>query len=335
MVATSRKNNQRWQNGSLKIPGRVETGIALCKVSLFLRMMQRILALLLFCLPAGFSAAQEAPNPFELQHRLPKIARARDSSPKEALNPFDVAPHRQPGARSAMVSNQTIIFKPFSRLPKGDRLPDTVLLGALVVLISFLTLIISANRKVILKLWRAFLNDGAMTVARREAQGLVGATPYYLFYANFLLQAGMFGFLTLRFFNKANYNNLGMLLICLFVAPLIFLIKHILLNIVNWLFPENQAIPKYNFLIVVFNGVLGLFLTPFNFLLAFGAELGLLLLFWGLGLTVVFYGYRALRAASIGSKFLAGNQFQFLLYLCSVEIAPVLILVKIILNQAF
>ncbi|MGI9158546.1 MAG: DUF4271 domain-containing protein [Saprospiraceae bacterium] len=35
----------------------------------------------------------------------------------------------------------------------------------------------------------------------------------------------------------------------------------------------------------------------------------------------------------MGAKFLAGNQFHFLLYLCTVEIAPVAILVKLVLLQ--
>lgn len=81
---------------------------------------------------------------------------------------------------------------------------------------------------------------------------------------------------------------------------------------------------------IIFNCVLGLFLVPFNFMIALGAESFYqgLLVFWVLGLVSIFYIYRTLRALNIGSKFLAGDQFHFLLYLCTVEVAPILLLTK-------
>ena len=74
--------------------------------------------------------------------------------------------------------------------------------------------------------------------------------------------------------------------------------------------------------------------SPFNFLLAYSTpEYRLLVLFWILGLIAIFYIYRGARAGQIGLKFLGTDQFHFLLYLCTVEIAPVLFLVKLAMIQ--
>jgi len=43
--------------------------------------------------------------------------------------------------------------------------------------------------------------------------------------------------------------------------------------------------------------------------------------------------YHFLRGLTIGVRFIGSHQFHFLLYICTVEIAPVLILVKLIINS--
>ena len=48
------------------------------------------------------------------------------------------------------------------------------------------------------------------------------------------------------------------------------------------------------------------------------------------GLTYIF---RSLRGLFVAGRFLAFHKFHFLLYICTVEIAPVLILIKLIFKQ--
>jgi hypothetical protein len=70
-------------------------------------------------------------------------------------------------------------------------------------------------------------------------------------------------------------------------------------------------------------------LVPFNFLVAFARSYADFMVYWTLSLAGIFYLYRSMRAIVIGKKFLSRNLFHFLLYLCTVEIAPVVILVKL------
>lgn len=281
--------------------------------------------------------AQNTANPFELLHRLPPETLAAEGITLLPANPFDVAPHLAPMEASALAENETEVFNPFAVLPRGGGLSGWVMATLLLAAFAFLTFSVASNRGAVSKAWAGFLSDNGFAVAQREASGFVGTTPYYLLYTNFLFNAGIFFFLITRVFQKEVYNNLLFLLLCLAGAVVAFLSKHLFVSIVRSLFPVEAEARKYNFLIVIFNCVLGLFLVPFNLLIAFSTQKSgeqLLLVSWMLGLVGIFYTYRSLRAASIGMKFLAQSPFHFLLYLCTVEIAPVLLLVKFALMQS-
>ena len=293
---------------------------------------------LLMCAVAVFVPAQgqSAANPFELRFRLGAEAAAGGLAPDGSAvraSPFDVVPHRAPGAAKSLAENKTEAFRPFSVLPRGGGLPPATLFWTLVAMVGFLAFSVAYNRAVVNRAWRGFLSDNALALIQRESFGPMGSTPYYLLYASFVLNGGVFIFLVTRFFRKDTFNNLPFLLLCVGLSAGIFLSKHLLLRTLAWLFPVRDEVRRYNFLIIVFNCVLGLFLLPCNLLLAFTPDYQTLLVFWMLGLVFVFYVYRSMRSTSIGSKFLAVSQFHFLLYLCTVEIAPVLFVVKLAMNQ--
>ncbi len=295
--------------------------------------MIRLLVLGFFCLLfAAPSSGQNASNPFEIRARLPK--EVASGAVAMNTNPFDLVPHRMPGAVKGLSENSTEAFRPFSILPRGGGMTTQTVFWVLVVMFSLLTFSIAFKRGIVIRAWRGFLNDNALVLAQREASGLVGSTPYYLLYGSFVLNAGMFIFLVIRYFKHELYNNFPFLLLCMAGAAAIFLFKHFMVRLVGWLFAARNETRRYNFLIITFNCVLGLFLVPFNLLLAFATDLKDLLVFWTLGLAAIFYVYRALRSAPIGLKILATDQFHFLLYLCTVEIAPVLLLLKLVLNQS-
>ncbi len=297
----------------------------------------RSLLVLLFAhLLVGLHAQRASLNPFDIEARLPKQALEASDAPASlahsevAANPFNVVPHRR--ADAAVRTDPPAALQPVQEIATrsafGPSLSEENIFWLLVVLLAFLAFAVASKRDIVVKSWRAFLNDNALNVALREASGLIGSTPYYLLYASFLLNAGMFVFLIARHFNPETFNRIGFLILCLLGTPLLFIGKHTLLYLIGSLFPLQAEMRRYNFLIMLFNCVLGLFLMPFNFLLANQRPYSGFLVFWLLALAGIFYLYRYLRASAIASKFLPQHLFHFLLYLCSVELAPVLILVK-------
>jgi len=294
-----------------------------------LRLFQLGLLFLPFCV-----GAQEL-NPFDLRHRLPdEVLMAVLETEKTGLtNPFDVVAHVAPGESGRLTDARSGTFRPLKALPRGSSMGQPFLFWAMFFLLTALTFSIAFNRKALDRAWRSFLNNNALGIAQREATGLVGNTPYLLLYASFLLNAGMFLFLVARYFWGNTFNNFPFLLLCLLAAAVLFLSKHLVLYVIDMLTPAGDAVQRYNFLIIIFNCVLGLFLLPFNFLIAFTRQAEGFLVFWTLGLILLFYVYRAIRATTLGLRFLSGDPFHFLLYLCTVEVAPVLLLLKLAMNQ--
>ncbi len=300
---------------------------------------RRLKSLIFFCLLAASLAAQTPGlNPFDIIGRLPKNLQtaAVEAYNKPAVlsdtigaNPFDMAPHISPGAAPGIGASMGSSFQPLEVLPTGDALSDIFVFWMLVVLLVFLSFAIAAKRNIVVKAWRGFINENALTIAQKEASGFIGSTPYYLLYGSFLLNAGAFIFLIARHFDQKTFNNPGFLIVCMLLSGSLFLAKHLFLSIVAWLYPVNKQLNRYNFLIIIFNCVLGLFLVPFNFLIAFVKDYGDFMVYWTLALAGIFYLYRSLRAAAIGQKYLRSHLFHFLLYLCTVEIAPVAILIKL------
>jgi hypothetical protein len=297
----------------------------------FCGMLRSSCIIFIFWLAAGLPLPAQGGNPFDLQFRLS----GEQSAEINMLNgnPFEVVPHREPGAAEALLEEMPAGRKPVSALPEGDALSARTLFFILLTILTFLAFTLAANRSAALKAWKSLLNDNALVIAQRESAGQAGNTPYYLLYANFLLNAGLFVFLIVQSQTDNRFNNPGFLLLCVVFAGAIFLSKHLLLRLVAWLLPAEQEILRYNFLIIVFNCVLGLFLMPFNFFISFLLDYKDFLVFWAVGLAILFYGYRSIRALTMCTKFLAGHQFHFLLYLCIVEIAPVVILIKLVLLQ--
>jgi Domain of unknown function (DUF4271) len=299
-----------------------------------------LLTFLLLLTSPDLSGQGVVSNPFELAHRLPAISTVSApgiAATQQNNNPFDVVTHVAPSnvkSNFKKASKPSTSFVPKISLPKGKSNSGSFLFWALVGALGFLTFAVAANRSVVGKAWKGFLNDNHLALVHREATGLVGSTPYFLLYFNFLLNFGVFAFLVTRSFKGDNFNNISYLLLCVLGATVIFLSKHLLIQVIGWLYPLSKEASKYNFLITIFNCVLGLFLVPFNFLIAFARDFEPFLAFWTLGLVAIFYLYRTFRAGKIGGKFLIADQFHFLLYLCAAEVAPVLLIYKLLTNSA-
>jgi hypothetical protein len=124
------------------------------------------------------------------------------------------------------------------------------------------------------------------------------------------------------------------MLICIGGVALIYVIKHAILYTLAAIFPVSKEIKLYNFIIIITGIVIGLLLAPINIFMLFSSDsLTTMLVYTGLGIIALMYVVRVLRSFFVNASIILDNKFHFLLYLCAVEIAPALVLVKLILNQ--
>lgn len=291
---------------------------------------------------AGALSGQAAANPFELSTRLGAqpvsvTAPAADSSSADAVpgNPFElrkpsaasVAPSgadtRRPAPKSAR--RQATVIKP----------DNTWLLGMVVGSLLLTTLSLTFFRGLYAKCYRAALSDNLLSQLFREREG-AGVLPFALIYLVFLLNAGLFIYLL----NQAwHLWPAGPIQVRTFVLSgsilALLLLKHFTLALMGYIFPVSRETKLYSFTIMVFAILAGLMLAPFSLLLAYSPAawrepaLYTALALWG-GL----YLLRTVRGVVIANRFIFLHQFHFLLYICAIEIMPVLFLYKLLSSSA-
>ena len=128
--------------------------------------------------------------------------------------------------------------------------------------------------------------------------------------------------------------NFWMLLLYSTVAVAgIYLFKFIFLSFIGWVFNAKDALESYTFVVFLSNKMVAIVLLPFVFLIAFNsgdfANICLLITYTLLGLALL---YRYFVVMSTLRNELHFNVLHFFLYLCGVEILPLLLIYKAVFN---
>jgi hypothetical protein len=263
-----------------------------------------------------YSFAQEQ-NPFELTYR----EGYKESLKKVSENPFEkLNPVKE-------VSTEEIMVKPLLTEQSTNFFLLITLLLMLALLLTFL-------RSFAIASVGALGRDNLFNFLYREMSGR-GVLPYVLLYIFFIINLGIFFHFSMPVLLDTMHSIFKPDYYVLFFLPFILLgLRHLLLTFIGFVFPVKKEMDRYQFLMVVTGISIGLLIAPVNIFFPYMNEewkqifiLGILI-FLGL---ILFYHY--LRGLTLGARFIGSHQFHFLLYICTVEIAPVLILVKLIINS--
>lgn len=277
--------------------------------------------------------AQQGSNPFELTPRLgtDQSPSANESIQPASSNPFDlVAPTKEVPVPQEKANRPV---KPKKVISEPNAYRRFLFISLMATLLLF-TLLMTFLRPFFQKVYSAFKTDNMFNQVLRERES-IGLLPFMFLYILFFLNAGLFVYLLLHN-NKITLTSSHLIgwLYCTAGVIVVFFLKHLILNLIGVIFPVQKEVRSYNFLIIVFAIVIGVVLVPVNVLLAYGPEnIASNLIYFTLGTLGLIYLFRYLRSLIIANRFIAFHKFHFLLYICTVEIAPIMILVKLILNQ--
>ena len=277
-------------------------------------------------------------NPFDLEYRI-KEARAQlgtttdsISSITAVVNPFDVVAHKAPAqTQKKQVKKTTTGLGGVTLRPQSSTRKPFVLI-TIGIILGFLALTFAVRRSVAIKTWAAFFSDNFLNQAQRDYSGMIGAAPFFMLYVHFFANAGLFSFLFIKSLTGDQFNSFWFLLACMGGIASFFLLKHLVVTLAGWLFESGDEASRYNFLILVFSCVMGLFLLPANLFLALREGNTSFLPFWVAAMVAVFYLFRFVRSISLFGSYIAKNFFHFLLYLCVIEIIPFALLIKVIMG---
>jgi len=328
----------------------------------------RTYSLLLFCWWSSCMLwGQQTPNPFELTARLdnaplvdtlskttepskttilpppsnsPEIS---DSPNVTETNPFDL---QRDGAAETKESEEapqpaeeaeetppTTELEPLpeARAPSSPAKTNASLLfGVILGLGILLSLLFILFRSSFSQSVRSVFNENMLNKLYRD-QGATVFSPLTVWYIFAWISGGVFTFLLLQYFEIGITGHFGRdVLYCVLGVSALLFAKHFVLNFLGIVFPIDREMSKYNFTIMLFGIVTGVLLLIPTILLAYGPPSIQQYVVWG---ALGFVGFMALflylRGLFLTNRFVRFHLFHFLLYICTVEIAPIFILVKL------
>lgn len=256
------------------------------------------------------------PNPFALEPQAGQIQR----SPSESIT-VDTS--------RSMLKAEPLPEEPSQPGVKGK----SWFLFVLLLVLGYLTAVTSVYSEQISDVFRGFLNFNAASQIFREKGHLITISGMLL-YLLFVISGGVLLFqITQAFEARITGSPVYDLLLCILGVSVVYMLRHLLLWVVSGIFPFGKETSMFAFLIGNTNKALGIVLVPFLFLVAYAPEsLQMPSLWFTLGLLGIVHAYRAVTGLMVAGTHLQNHKFHFFMYLCVVEIAPVLILVKMVIG---
>ena len=211
--------------------------------------------------------------------------------------------------------------------------------GGSIVFVHLLLLLVTASlwvlfRDLIGRCFRATFNDAVMTeLFRRRSGGQIGAL--YLCYILFFFAMGCFVYLALELWGyDLGLGVWGGWLTCSLAVAGVLGVKFVVLTLLGRVYPLRKELSRYAFALMVFSIVTGLLLVPVNLLVSYAPlPARPYTLLGGLALLVLIYLLHLLRGTFIANRYVTGRPLHFLLYICTIEIAPVLLIYRYLSNM--
>ena len=149
----------------------------------------------------------------------------------------------------------------------------------------------------------------------------------------FFLSAGLFITLLTKY---KSWSSLPFWTLYGYITAFIVLIyigKFLFISFAGWVFNNKAAAQGYVFLVSMVNRIMGILLIPFIIFLAFGNPQMLnITITMSIVLVILLFLYRYLVSFGSLRNDLKINPFHFFIYLCAVEILPMLLIYKLLVN---
>ena len=208
--------------------------------------------------------------------------------------------------------------------------PAIVLFISVIILVFFRALSLKKSKQIVF----AFFSFKAARQLEREEYRLNKATSLALSFL-FLSSASLFLINLNDFFLFFNWEKSRLLLFFLFfgVLLLVYLIKFLLLGMIAWITRAENQFFEYLFNIFLTNKGIGVFLTPVLVVLEYVYLSKQIIISLGLLVCLFFYLSRLIRGIRIAYAAPYFSEFHLFLYLCVLEILPLVVLIKLLVSR--
>lgn len=208
---------------------------------------------------------------------------------------------------------------------------DNFLFWYLLLSVVILAFIINIQYKSIGNIIKSMTNVNILKLFKREEEDRVSLTLWFL-YLGYFINFAVFLYL-LGYYWNLPFSLLSYVRV-LTIVVVYYLFRHAGLYIIGRLYQVSDKTSMYSFSEMTAHLFLGMVLIPFNFLMAFGPDF--MKFFWLIFVLismVIFYFTKILRGLMTVSGHIYSYIFQIIIYLCAFEVAPLLIMLKFLMNN--
>ena len=202
---------------------------------------------------------------------------------------------------------------------------------AIIALLLFFALIRNGFTRYISDLFKIFLRT---TVKQRQIKEQLVQSPLPSLLLNifFLLSGGMFLALLLHHYQLGlDFDFWELFFYCVTGLLAVYAVKFISLKLLGWIFQVSDSIDSYIFVVFTTNKVIGMALVPFLVILGFTQGLvNSTAMTLSIMVVLGLFAYRFFLSYSTLHRQIRISIYHFFLYLCAFEIAPLLLINKLL-----
>ncbi|MGB3947608.1 MAG: DUF4271 domain-containing protein [Bacteroidia bacterium] len=206
--------------------------------------------------------------------------------------------------------------------------------GLLLLVYTLFVWLYVSNRKKLNQLIQAFyLNRSTEQLSKDDlAIGNRVAVFLSLF---FIINSTLFGIHLLSYYQIGAFFHNNTAISALLIALIIvftYSLKFLTIRILGNIFSVQKEAAEYAMLVFLFCNILGLFMLPIVLALSFMKQVNpTFFIYSGLALIAIFVMIRTLRGLFIGMNSTRISKIYLFVYLCTLELLPVIVLVKLFL----
>ena len=158
--------------------------------------------------------------------------------------------------------------------------------------------------------------------------------PAFMLNILFVLCGGLFITLFARFDNRTQLPFWQFFVYSTAILLFIYLIKYIVISLTGWVFNAKDAAGEYRFVVFLINKLLSVIMIPLLFLIAYADNnIKNIAITIVICLAIFSLSVRYLVSLARIRKNLSITAFHFFIYLCAVEIMPLLVIYKVLFLQ--
>jgi hypothetical protein len=264
-----------------------------------------------------------------------RVSEVVEKTTSPAVAPFAAQP--QDSLRTLTTHNDTLKEETTSSFYDGVNQPRKIHTAgweifALLAVILLLAFINAFHKKKLEALMKAFVNSRVVPLQLREENVLTNRAVLLLSLAFVVVFAVFIFQLAAEWQLIQNNNGLSFFLQAALFILLVYVAKFAVFELLAEVFDQQAAVREYLFTVVIVNVVACLVVIPFVASNALSLHLGKPLLVAALLLVGMMYLYRNWRAFKISLTYQFPVYYIFL-YLCTLEILPAIVLVKLLQAQ--